>query len=255
MEEKRNNKKETTLAPVTAEYAMTPAGQAEKAFAVAQRKGAMFAQSTIVPQAYQNNISNCVIALDMAERMGAAPLMVMQNLYVVHGTPSFSSKFLVASINASKRFSPLRYEFKGEEGTPSLGCRCYAYEAGDKEQKDPLYGDWITMEMAVKEGWATKSGSKWATMPGQMLRYRAAAFWQRVYCPEISMGLISTEEAEELPYTQYEEVSDKEQDSTEDPAKKVESPADVVAAAMKTARVQNTPAPEVSDKIWKEVMQ
>lgn len=240
MEEKKTSKKETAIAPVTAEYAMTPAGQAEKAFAVAQRKGAMFAQSTIVPQQYQNQIGNCVIALDMAERMGAAPLMVMQNLYVVHGTPSFSSKFLIASINASKRFSPLRYEFKGEEGTPSWGCRCYAYEAGDKEQKEPLYGDWITLDMAHKEGWATKNGSKWATMPGQMLRYRAAAFWQRVYCPEISMGLISTEEAEEIPYTQYEEVTAQEPASVQEQPKK-ETPADVVAAAMKSSKPKGNP--------------
>ena len=52
--------------------------------------------------------------------------------------------------------------------------------------------------MAKKEGWFNKSGSKWQTMPEQMLRYRAAAFWQRVYCPEISMGFMTTEEAEDI---------------------------------------------------------
>ena len=189
------------------QYALTEVGQSEKAFALAQRKATMYAQSTIVPATYQNNVSNCVIALDMAERMGANPLMVMQNLYVVHGMPSFSSKFLIACINASKRFSPLRYEFTGDPGTPQYGCRCYAYESGDSDKKEPLHGDWITLDMAQKEGWSTKNGSKWATMPGQMLRYRAAAFWQRVYCPEISMGLITTEEAEEIPYSDYEDVT------------------------------------------------
>ena len=49
-----------------------------------------------------------------------------------------------------------------------------------------------------KEGWTDKSGSKWNTMPGQMLRYRAAAFWQRVYCPEIAMGLMTSEEYEDI---------------------------------------------------------
>ena len=124
--------------------------------------------------------------------------MVMQNLYIVHGNPAWSSKYLVGCINASKRFTTLRYEFRGEEGTPEYGCRCYAYEAHDKDHKEPLYGDWITMDMANKEGWTKKSGSKWLTMPNQMLRYRAAAFWQRVYCPEISMGLLTTEEAEDI---------------------------------------------------------
>lgn len=189
-----------------AEFAMTQAGQYVKQFEAIQRKGMMFAQSTIVPDSYRGNVGNCIIALEMAERMGAVPLMVMQNLYVVHGNPAFSSKFLIACINASKRFSPLRFEFKGEEGKPSYGCRCYAYEASDKEHKEPLYGDWITMEMAQKEGWTSKQGSKWVTMPNQMLRYRAAAFWQRVYCPEISMGLLTAEEMEDSQYTDYVEV-------------------------------------------------
>ena len=190
-----------------AEYALSPAGQYVKQFEAIQRKGMMFSQSTIVPESYRGNIGNCIIALEMAERMGAVPLMVMQNLYVVHGNPAFSSKFLIASINASKRFSPLRYEFKGTEGKPDWGCRCVAYEAHDKEHKEPLYGDWITIEMAQKEGWMNKQGSKWLTMPNQMLRYRAAAFWQRVYCPEISMGLLTAEEAEDIQYTDYVEVS------------------------------------------------
>lgn len=190
---------EVQVAPQqTDEYALTPAGQAARQFETIQRKAKALVSSTIVPETYRGNIGNCVIAIEMAERMGTPPLMVMQNLYIVHGNPAWSSKYLIASINASKRFSPLRYEFKGEEGTPQYGCRCYAYEASDKERKEPLYGDWITMDMANKEGWIKKTGSKWLTMPNQMLRYRAAAFWQRVYCPEISMGLLTAEEAEDI---------------------------------------------------------
>ena len=55
-----------------------------------------------------------------------------------------------------------------------------------------------TMGMAKAEGWTTKNGSKWKSMPSQMLRYRAAAFWQRVYCPEISMGLLTKEEVDDI---------------------------------------------------------
>lgn len=194
-----NKTAEALVAPQqTDEYALTPAGQATKKFEVLQRKAKMLTTSTIVPDSYRGNIGNCVIALEMAERMGVVPLMVMQNLYIVHGNPAWSSKFLIASINASKRFSPLRFEFKGEEGNTDYGCRCYAYEASDRDHKEPLYGDWITMDMANKEGWTKKSGSKWLSMPNQMLRYRAAAFWQRVYCPEISMGLLTAEEAEDI---------------------------------------------------------
>lgn len=195
---KENITTEAQVVPQVESYDLTPAGQAAKQFEVAQRKAKALASSTIVPDTYRNNIGNCIIALEMAERMGTPPLMVMQNLYIVHGNPAWSSKYLVGCINASKRFTTLRYEFKGEEGTPQYGCRCFAYELSDKERKEPLYGDWITMDMANKEGWTKKSGSKWLTMPNQMLRYRAAAFWQRVYCPEISMGLLTAEEADDI---------------------------------------------------------
>lgn len=195
---KENNAAVANVAPQAEGFDLTPVGQATKLFEIVQRKAKALSTSTIVPETYRNNLGNCVIAIEMAERMGTPPLMVMQNLYIVHGNPAWSSKYLVGCINASKRFTTLRYEFKGEEGTPQYGCRCFAYEAGDKERKEPLYGDWITMDMANKEGWTKKSGSKWLTMPNQMLRYRAAAFWQRVYCPEISMGLITSEEAEDI---------------------------------------------------------
>lgn len=51
--------------------------------------------------------------------------------------------------------------------------------------------------MAKAEKWTEKNGSKWLTMPDQMLMYRAAAFWQRAYAPEISMGFLTKEEYED----------------------------------------------------------
>lgn len=244
---KDNNTTEAQVVPQVESYDLTPAGQAAKQFEVAQRKAKALASSTIVPDTYRNNIGNCIIALEMAERMGTPPLMVMQNLYIVHGNPAWSSKYLVGCINASKRFTTLRYEFKGEEGTPQYGCRCYAYELSDKERKEPLYGDWITMDMANKEGWTKKSGSKWLTMPNQMLRYRAAAFWQRVYCPEISMGLLTAEEADDIAVDTTSTQADAARAKAEEMRKrateamarqtKVDTPEDAVVVDAETGKV------------------
>lgn len=199
-----------------AEFDLTPIGQQVKQFEATQRIAKMYAMSNFIPDSYKYRngqpldsnvvLANCTIALEMATRMQANPLMVMQNLYIVHGQPAFSSKFLIACINASKRFSPLRYEFKGEEGTDDYACRAIAYEANDTKHKEPLEGDWISIRMAKAEGWTSKKGSKWLSMPSQMLRYRAAAFWQRAYCPEISMGLLTAEEAQDT-YVPFEEVT------------------------------------------------
>jgi hypothetical protein len=164
-------------------------------FALMQRIATAFTQSDMVPQQYQGNLPNCLIALDMAHRMGANPLLVMQNLYVVHGTPGWSSKFLIATVNTCGRFSAMRYEWKGEPGQADYGCRAWAIELETGERLD---GIWVTWNMVKAEGWSAKKGSKWLTMPDQMFIYRAAAFWQRVYAPEISMGLSTAEEAKDV---------------------------------------------------------
>jgi len=167
----------------------------QQGFELLQRVAKAFASSELVPKQYQGNIANCMIAMDMANRIGANPLMAMQNLHIVHGTPSWSSKFLVATINACGRFSSLRYEWRGQPGTDGYGCRAWAVEKATGERLD---GIWVTWKMVNAEGWASKNGSKWKTMPDQMFIYRAAAFWQRAYAPELGMGLSTTEEMHDV---------------------------------------------------------
>ncbi|MCO7513748.1 hypothetical protein NJF44_01160 [Pseudomonas guariconensis] len=160
-------------------------------FELMQRIAKAFASSNLVPKQYQGNLPNCMIALDMARRIGANPLMVMQNLYIVHGTPGWSSKFLIATVNTCGRYSTLRYEWCGTKGKDDYGCRAWAVE---KETGERLDGIWVTWKMVKAEGWASKNGSKWMTMEDQMFIYRAAAFWQRAYAPDLGMGLITEEE-------------------------------------------------------------
>ena len=161
-------------------------------FAHAQRVAQMLSKSDLVPATFKNNVGNCVIAMEMAMRIQASPLMVMQNMYVVHGKPAWSSQFLIACINASGKFSPLRYEEKVKEGeVVPYAIRAYAI---DKSNNDVCHGTWVTMQMAQDEGWMSKAGSKWKTMPELMLRYRSASFFQRQFCPEISMGFHTKEE-------------------------------------------------------------
>ena len=70
--------------------------------------------SRLVPKEFQNNLPDCMIALEMANRMGVNPIAVMQNLYIVHGKPSWSVQFIVAAINQSGRFkTTIMYEVTG----------------------------------------------------------------------------------------------------------------------------------------------
>jgi len=153
------------------------------------------AQSDLIPKDYQRKPANVLIALSMAERMKADPMMVMQNLYVIHGRPSWSSQFLIACVNSCGKFSALQYEFFGTPNTDEWGCSAYATEL---ESNQIVKGPSITMAMAKAEGWYGKNGSKWKTLPELMLTYRAAAFFVRTKAPEISMGMHTEEEARDM---------------------------------------------------------
>ncbi len=200
-----------------------------------QRVARGYASSTLVPEAYRlmkprgkfgkareemienpAGLPNCIIALNMAERLGADPLMVMQNLYIVEGRPSWSAQFVISAINSCGRYSALQYQVT-DEGVQTVDYEVSVWDdaaqskvavkkkaavpkltfvawAIDKETKARLESPPITMEMAVLEGWYDKPGSKWKTMPLIMGRYRAASFFGRTYCPEILMGLRTQDE-------------------------------------------------------------
>lgn len=157
-------------------------------FEGAQRMAKMLAESDIVPDQYKKSIPNTVIALEMANRIGASPLAVMQNLYIVYGKPAWSSQFLISCINASGRFSPLRYKMDG--GGDEHGCIAWATDKTNERLESPR----VTIGMAKAEGWFQKNGSKWKTMPDLMLRYRAATLFARLYAPELTMGIHTDDE-------------------------------------------------------------
>ena len=169
------------------DVAVMPGFGSAESWKLANRIGQAFAASSLVPAQYKDNVANCIVALEMANRMGASPLMVMQNLYIVHGNPGWSSKFLIACFNQCGRFTSLRYEWTPDR----TGCRAWAVEKSTGER---IEGPQVTIAMARDEGWSTKSGSKWKTMPELMLMYRSAAFLIRAYAPEISMGLQTDDE-------------------------------------------------------------
>lgn len=230
-----------------------------QSFEFMQRTAKMFSSSSMVPSAYQamntkgygerqtfepnpSALANCVIALDMSQRMNANPLMIMQNLHIIEGRPSWSSQFIIAAINGCGKFSPLRFDLewldemdaafstfewvnnKKTEKKHSIrikNARCVAWtvERGvqvpnfsldDLKKHGGVYGCCktygvpilesapVTMEMAVAEGWFGKNGSKWKSMPDLMMRYRSAAFFGRIYAPELLMGLPAAEEVHDI---------------------------------------------------------
>jgi len=201
--------------------------------ALAERAAETLAKSTIVPSDYRGNPANCLIAAEMAMRMNINPLAVMQNLYIVHGRPGWSSTFMISCFNTSGRFSALRYDWVGDAGKDTYGCMAWAVEKATGERLD---GSTVTIALAKAEGWYGKNGSKWQTMPQQMLMYRAAAFFIRTYAPEIANGLHAADEIEDCADMGYDVEA-------EAPVSRSTKPR-VTAAQVVIAEPTPTPAPE-----------
>lgn len=211
-------------APLVTQRNIAPGFTDLQSFELMQRAAKLLSSSTLVPAAYRahdekkgdnpNALANCVVALNMANRVGADPLMVMQNLYIVEGRPSWSSQWIIAAINGCGRFSPLRFDLvdlgqkeveyettkwvnrervtnRHKAMVRNLECVAWAIE---KETGARIDSPKVSIEMAVKEGWYGKNGSKWQTMPEVMLRYRTASFFGKLYAPELLMGLQTAEE-------------------------------------------------------------
>lgn len=258
-------------------------------FEFMQRAAKLFATSTMVPAAYQAVVekgygrnktyeqntaalSNCMVALDLAQRMNASPLQVMQNLHVIEGRPSWGSPFIIALINNSGHYQHgLRFKFEWLDEVDAKqiafewindiktevvktvrikNARCIAWtkdKSGELIESSP-----VTLEMAVQEGWYTRNGSKWKTMPQVMAQYRAAAFFGRTYNPELLMGLPTAEELHDIidvvPQAdgslamQAGETGDAPRAPRAPRAKPAPAPA--AAEAPEVAEVAQEPAPE-----------
>lgn len=213
------------------------------AFEQAQRFANALCKSDIVPQAYRNNLPNTLVALEMANRMGESPLMVMQNLDIIHGKPAFNGKFTISRVNTCGQFTPLRFKYTGEGDNRS----CYAY-AKDKLTGELLEGPPVSIAMAKKEGWYSRSGSKWQAMPELMLMYRAGTFFQRMYAPELTMGMQTTEELYDIGTehpapvaTAVQELNDKAAKSARNPSRKKAEPQQTTVDAVATV-IETNPA-------------
>lgn len=168
-------------------------------FIMAGQMAKALAQSTIVPKEYQGNEANAMVAIEIAQRLQTSPLMVMQNLNVIQGRPSWSAQFLIAMVNGSGKYDiELQFDEKEDKDGKAFSCQCWTMRNGRK-----VTGIMVDMDMANAEGWVGKNGSKWKTMPQVMLRYRAASFFARMNCPELTLGYYSKDEVLDGDFKEY----------------------------------------------------
>ena len=164
-------------------------------FKLAFQMAKALSQSTIVPPTFQKSEANCMVAISQAQKLGVDPFVVMNNMYMIQGKITWKSEFIIAMINASKKFdTELQFEEEDKDGKP-YACTAFTFKDGRR-----INGIKVTMDMANAEGWTKKNGTKWATLPQLMLRYRAAVFFARFNAPELTSGLYTVEEGEDVTF-------------------------------------------------------
>lgn len=180
---------------MSTELATSPQSPAAVEFELMQRQAKLFASSPLVPAhigdgGSAKGLANCYIALVLAKEMGENPLVVMQNIYIVHGRAGWNATYMIAKANASGVFKGvIRFHYTGEGPKRSCTAKATLKETGEEVSTT------VGMEMAAAEGW-TKN-SKYKTLPDQMLAYRAATFLVRLYCPQVMLGYQTREELDD----------------------------------------------------------
>lgn len=182
----------------------------------------------------ESAMGNCIVAIEVAQAVGMSITAVMQNADVIEGKLRWSGKFVIAAINASGRFSPLRFDMQNlgpitakykekagwnqqakrydmvERTVEVENVQCIAWAtpssvpiphnintlAAAKAAGLPVIESApVTMKLVVEEGWYAKAGSKWQTdLKHLMFVYRAGTFFGNVHAPDIVMGMGHTAE-------------------------------------------------------------
>lgn len=154
------------------------------------------AKSSLLPDEFKGHPENVIIALGMAEKMKLDPFTICQNLHIIRGKLSWSGAFCKTLIEQSGKYTDLDFIYFGKEDTDERGCYLEATRIRDGKR---IQGNKVTVKLAKDEKWYT-TNTKWRTMTDQMLGYRAAAFFARLYCGEMLNGIMTSEENMDLSY-------------------------------------------------------
>lgn len=165
----------------------------QQALELQKAQASLLAQSQFLPKHYANRPADCLVAIQWAQRTGLDPLELLQNTFVVHGTPGMKASYMIGLANKRGPFEgPIRFRVEGT-GDDMVA---YAWGVIDGEE----YTASASMKMAKAEGWS--KNKKYQTMPELMLQYRAATFLVRLYCPEVLSGMPTSDEVEDLRFAE-----------------------------------------------------
>jgi hypothetical protein len=160
------------------------------------RVAVALSQSSLVPAHLQGKPADCLLLTAQAMRWNIDPLVCAQHSFVHKGKVGYEGKLVAAIINSALK--------SRGEGTLDFA---YSTVGGDRkiEVSAKVDGRDKKIEGFVSR-WKTDNGA-WAKDPDQMLAYRGARQWARLWMPEILLGVSGG--ADEVEEREVVDVTDK----------------------------------------------
>jgi len=155
----------------------------------------IFSKSQLVADCYrgEQGRANAFVALSLGYDLGISPFMALNEIVVIKGRPSIQGRLAIALINQrAPIIGSIMYE-EGGEGDDQF-CEAYCIEKTSKKRLSYR----MTMGDAKIAGWLKGDYSYWHKDPKLMLRYRSASYLERTHFPGVLMGLMTTEEIQDI---------------------------------------------------------
>ena len=153
----------------------------------AMRFADMLASASIVPKDYIGKPGNVLVALQWGMELGLQPMQAMQSIAVINGRPSLWGDAMLALVKAHPAFEWIKEECDGNVATCTI-----------KRRGEPEVVQSFSLEEAKRAGLTGKQGP-WTQHPKRMLQMRARGFALRDAFPDALRGVISAEEARDIP--------------------------------------------------------
>ena len=160
-----------------------------------------------VPKHLAGNVADCMAVTMQAVQWKMNPFAVAQKTHIINGTMGYEAQLVNAVIVTSGAIDGrFKYEYIGnwdafqktdkkhdDEIKLNLGIKVGAILTGEQNITwgEPLYLSNVTI----------RNSPLWKTAPKQQIAYLAVKYWARLYCPEVILGVYSTDELEEARKT------------------------------------------------------
>lgn len=208
---------------------------------------ALYAQSTLVPEAFRNKPADVFVAVTLGQSVGISPIQSLSEINVIKGKPTMSASLIAAQVR--KAGHKLRIEVEETPGKESATCTII-------RRDDPDHPFVSKRDRAWAQRMGLLNNSNYIKQPATMLKKRAITDCARDACSEALCGIDYTPDE----MSDFDDVEAKVEDEskTVEPTKNVKPKQNVeIIEAEVVNEPQSNPATprlatrEQKDKILK----